>query len=248
MFNCYNGNQTNYYFDALNLIYMPCYSTCKECSEMGNETNHKCTKCNDNYYQREENCYENCTFFYYFDSLNQYFCTKEEKCPQHYKLIEEKRKCIDKCSNDNLYILEYNKKCYVSCPENTHNTSENICEDDISECDIDYLYINKNNNKCLKECSGEDFFNEICGIRLNDNAGKDEMILKIGNDIESGAMDSILENLTHGGGEDLIIEYKDISYQITSSSNQKNNENKNKSAVILSNCENILKGKIKTKV
>ena len=220
-----------------------CYETCKECFKGGNDSNHKCFTCLDNYFSVGDNCYQECKHYHYYDSRNQYQCTSEKNCPGNYsKLIKIKNQCIDNCSKDDNYKFEYDGECYQSCPPDTHNSSENyLCEDDIIDCDIDVLYINKKNNKCLKYCSGENFFNDICSLRLNDNAGKDEMILKIGNDIEAGLMDSLLENLTQGGGDDLVIEYKDISYQITSSSNQKYNENINKSSVILGECEDILR-------
>ena len=51
-----------------------------------------------------KNCYNICDFFYYFDSDNNFRCTKEKKCPENYNfVIKNKNKCIDDCKKDNLY-------------------------------------------------------------------------------------------------------------------------------------------------
>ena len=47
--NCYNKQDDGYYLDSLNNIYKLCYHTCKKCSELGDESNNKCTECYDNY-------------------------------------------------------------------------------------------------------------------------------------------------------------------------------------------------------
>ena len=100
---CKNG----YKLEEYNCI-PDCYSTCKECSELGNETNNKCNECIDNYIfindslSIENNCYEICEYYYYFNELKQYKCTLSNECPSEYnKLISDKKKCIDDCKNDN---------------------------------------------------------------------------------------------------------------------------------------------------
>ena len=71
------------------------------------------------------------------------------------------------------------------------------------------------------------------------------MINNIKKELINGAMDSIIANITKGDKNDLVIKNKDISYQITSSDNQKNNVYNNISSIILGECENILKKKYK---
>ena len=76
--------------------------------------------------------YFNCPKYYYCDSLNHYFCTVHEICPDKYpKLIANKKKCVENCQNDTKYKYEYNNICYESCPNGTNYTSNNIylCED-----------------------------------------------------------------------------------------------------------------------
>ena len=79
------------------------------------------------------NCYENCSYYYYFNELKEYICTDNDTCPvNNNKLIKEKKKCIDKCSKDNIYIYEYNNICYKQCPNGTKE-SFFICYDIIIE-------------------------------------------------------------------------------------------------------------------
>ena len=52
-----------------------------------------------------------------------------KECPDKYKLIREKGKCIDYYSKDNLYIFEYNGVCYSTYPEITITVSTSINSD-----------------------------------------------------------------------------------------------------------------------
>ena len=103
-FNCFNYTPSGYYFDNYSLSYKPCYMTCKKCITIGDAYNHQCTECIDNYYLTETNRYQNYTYYYYFDDLHAYHCTKDKNCPENKsKLIAEKGECIDDCSKDNIY-------------------------------------------------------------------------------------------------------------------------------------------------
>ena len=122
------------------------------------------------------------------------------------KLIFETEECIDDCIKHDQNKFEYNKICYTSCPNGTHNSSEKYkCEKDnnniyttIIEIDLNYnntinklndkdcshetLYINKDKNECINECNGNDFFNKICEKRDNNDKAKDHIITNIEND------------------------------------------------------------------
>ena len=103
--------------------------------------------------------------------------------PQH-KLIIEKNKCIDECHNDDTYKIEYNNICYKTCPNGTHNSSNNnfTCEEEGKEeleliCD---KYYNYNHTACLDNIPE--------GYYLNDSILKtiDKCNIKCGNcNIES---------------------------------------------------------------
>jgi len=234
---CYNTKQETYYLDKSQNIYMPCYSECKNCEELGNENNNKCTECHSNYILINQNCFENCNYYHYFDYSNKYHCTIDDECPKEFnKLIKDKNQCIDDCKKDNEYNLEYNSVCYQNCPEGTiiSSNNKNMCEKD---CPPEYLYINKNTDECLLNCSALDFFNNICGIRNNSNYAKDIMMKTIGIDIEQKALNSLL-----GKDDGDIIKYEfDTLYQITNSNNQNYKKYTNVSNILLGDCENTLK-------
>jgi len=163
-----------YYLDIENNIYKYCYESCAKCSKGGNKSNHNCLECKPNYRfindtDKQNNCYENCDNYYYFDSLDEYHCTTSKSCPStQNKLIKEKNKCIDNCTKDDIYIVEYNDICYETCPNNTYLTIDNsyLCQinpegyyldnDNIyKKCYLLCKYCNKTgdeiNNNCL-EC------------------------------------------------------------------------------------------------
>ena len=64
------------------------------------------------------------------NETNHYFCTLDNSCPENYKLIREKRKCIDECYKDESHKFEYKNICYEDCPNGTIKFLENkICSD-----------------------------------------------------------------------------------------------------------------------
>ena len=96
--NCYKEPK-GYYLDKNNSLYKKCYHTCETCEIKGDKITHNCLSCNSNYsYEiiknNNINCYENCNFYHYFDSDNNYFCTMNSSCPVEYPiLLEDKKEC-----------------------------------------------------------------------------------------------------------------------------------------------------------
>ena len=94
--------KSNCYLDTNDNQLKECFHKCKSCNEGGDETNHNCKECIDNYMLLDEsnnkkNCYVKCNNYYFFDQSNIYNCTSTPSCPQNYnKFIENKRKCIVK--------------------------------------------------------------------------------------------------------------------------------------------------------
>ena len=87
-------------------------------------TNHNCIECKSEYLfeidiNNYKNCYKNCSYYYYFDkNNNKYYCSKSLECPENYnKLILDKRECINKCEEDDIYKFEYNNICYKESKE-----------------------------------------------------------------------------------------------------------------------------------
>ena len=147
--NCYSTIE-NYYLQ--NKIFYPCYSTCKSCDGNGSDIDNNCTECKDGYEFKADsgstrNCYEICSNYYYYDSENKYHCV--DICPENYKLIIEKKKCIENCTKDDTYKFEYNNICYQKCPNRTNITNNNPfkCKFDLI-CQGDYYY-NYENTECL---------------------------------------------------------------------------------------------------
>ena len=120
--------------DSYAEIYKPCFNSCLTCFGEGDEENNNCIECKHNFIllneiNKEKNCFP-CEFNYYIKN-NSYFCTNNLTCPKEYpKLIKNKKKCISKCINDNVYQYEYNNICYDNCPNRTYYSNINkICYD-----------------------------------------------------------------------------------------------------------------------
>ena len=122
LINCYKEVE-GYYIDYINKVFKPCHSLCKKCTELGSDEDNKCSECIDGFILKKDlnnnNCYQKCDNYYYFDISNKYHCTEDKNCPLNYKLIISEKKCIDKCINDNKYKYEYQNICYEKCPSNT---------------------------------------------------------------------------------------------------------------------------------
>ena len=118
---------------------------------MGIDQNNKCTECKDEYpiidSPNDGNCYQTCNNYYYFDEQNNYQCTADNKCPEGYKTIESKKKCIKNCINDYQYKYEYNNHCYEGCPSDTivADTTNKLCE---LKCQNFNKYYNYDKTEC----------------------------------------------------------------------------------------------------
>ena len=119
--------------------------------------NNNCITCKSNFsfYNNLENisnCYHTCEYLYYFDESNNFHCN--ETCPEEYKLIINKTKCIDYCKNDDSFKYEYNNTCYQGCPNNTYLLEDNdfICYD---EAPINYYFDEEKEifKRCYETCN-----------------------------------------------------------------------------------------------
>ena len=237
--NCYKEPE-GFYLDSQNSIYKPCYKSCKTCEKEGTKIENNCLECKPNYKFIEDaknrnNCYEKCDYYYYFDELNEYHCTTNDKCPdKQNKLILEKNKCIDECKNDNIYINEFNNICYKTCPINT-NPNNNICIEEIDET------IEIETQNLILNCSAEALFlTKSCGSEVSNPTNKDQLISNIENDIMNRKIEGLLNNITQTK-QDLVVKEEDTIYQITTTENQNNNQYNNMSTVKLGDCEDRLK-------
>ena len=151
---CVDTIPENFYLDNNAGIYKECYNKCKKCSQEGNEAYNNCDECIDSYiflndfFVIQKNCYIQCNYYYYFNNTNEYTCTRSNQCTLKYnKTIEQKKKCIDECKNDNEYKYEYNNICFNYCPESTKTyEDEKLCLDECYTEQFEY------NNNCYNDC------------------------------------------------------------------------------------------------
>ena len=152
---CYNSDSISngYYLNTATSQYEPCHSNCLKCSGAPTDSNDNCITCIEGFSliinrQDIENCYPYCNNFYYFDEDNDYHCNSN--CPDGYKLINDKRKCIDECSNDNIfnYKYEYKNICYQSCPTDTTNSSSHPYKCELN-CKHFNKYFNEEGTACI---------------------------------------------------------------------------------------------------
>ena len=108
--------------------------------------------------------------YYYFINENiQYTCTESNICPIKYsKLVEDKKKCIDECRNDDEYKYEYNNKCLKECPDGIKIYEEQKkCLESCNDNQFEY------NNICYDDCPNGTYRifqnRNICSIEIPDN-------------------------------------------------------------------------------
>ena len=211
---CFDKIPENYYLDTKSNKYKECFDKCSKCKQSGNDNNNNCDSCINNYTfindsnAIQNNCYESCNYYYYFNNTKNYKCTESDSCPNKYKLIKEKKKCIDDCSNDDIYIFEYNNECFEQYP----TTTTTVISSEISFTEE-------------KESNTLEIYQHYKNL---------------GEYIEKGLMDDIIKNVTLKK-EDYIERYGNLTYQITTSENQKNKTKTNLSTINLKDCETTLR-------
>ena len=89
--------------------------------------------------------------------------------------------------------------------------------------------------------SSENFFKESIDKKNEESLNKDKVIESLREEIISGKLDSLFSEIINKTNQDLIAQFKDISYQITSTGNQKSNVYNNISSIDLGDCEENLK-------
>ena len=228
---CYNETPEGYYLS--DQVYHKCFNTCKNCYGFGNETAHNCTECIINYLLFDNNCYPECDYYYYFSDKT-YYCTGDSACPENYKLISQKKQCIENCLEDGIYNYTYKGLCFERCPSWT-NISINdsyLCEDKY-ECNPNDFFL----GKCKLNNTNNNLHNNINKTEENN---EDEMINIILKEIKNGGMDELISQVVQNEKNDLMIKDDNLIYQITSSENQNKNKYKNVSSIIFGECEDIL--------
>ena len=134
-------------------------------------------------------------------------------------------------------LKSYNNRCYINCPEGPTISNDNICIGEI-KCPEDSWYIITGSNECSNNCSSLDFFKETCKLNNDSSNTKDEMINIIRNDLLNGLINS--EEI-YEENKDLIVQNKNMIFQVTTPEIQNINSYKNISIIQIGVCENILR-------
>ena len=156
-------------------------------------------------------------------------CFTEEK-----KIDIDDKICVENCQ-DEKYEYELNNICYkkTSVNENTEiskysaNTNlDSILNDKYTE-NINFSF--------------ETIFKESKEKSSEESTNIDEIIKSLKEFIISDNSDLVFSNLISGNKQDLIAEYKNVTYQITTTENQKYSNYSNISSINLGDCEDKLK-------
>ena len=158
---------------------------------------------------------------------------------------ENKIVCVESCNNLDNYKYKYNNRCLKSCPGNTITDNINYICQNFSTTIVSTLpksnpilttIIPPKTDEKLKTTETnndiiETYMNEIEIIEIKDERDKIiEQYRKFVSDF------NVSENK-----EDIIKSKDNVTYQMTTTDNQKNNTNKNISTINLGKCEEKLK-------
>ena len=232
--NCYEICDYFYYFD-LNGVYH-----CTDNDECPSITPNKlverkiCIKdCSDEEVYNityKNRCYKPCSIYYY-DLEGIYTCTNEEKCPEKYNLIAEKKMCIDDCKKDDIYIYMHAGIC-LDAPY-------------IPKCNDSSMFIIKETGECIEDCEADDFIRNICGLRNNFPQHQDEVITMLSSSLESGTLSNSAQEMLSANSIDYLIFENSITYHLTTLHNKNilSTSLTNVSSIDLGDCENKLRAK-----
>ena len=180
------------------------------------------------------------------------YCINTEKSPKIYTFLKSKNlenDCDNDCFNGATKIMKQEKKCVDSCDEQIYRIENNICEKkpeplnkDTTKVSSKIIVVKESNkNDENTQFNSENFFKESQQTKNEELSNKDEVINSLKDDIINGKLNTLLSDLINGTKQDLIAEYKDITYQITTSANLNNGSYNNISTINLGKCEEKLK-------
>ena len=164
-------------------------------------------------------------------------CSEKWKIKQK-KVISEKSICIYDCSEDNEYKYEYKNICYKTCPNETYlSKNGKMC---LIKCPADLPF--ELSGECFSSCISREFYIGTCKINNQNVRAKEYIVNSTINGIKNGSINSLLVNVLNGDKKDLIINNNNTEiFQISSTNNQRNNLNDNKTSINIGECEDILK-------
>lgn len=170
--NCVQGNQDGYYFNSTDNNYQKCYSTCKACSEYGDNNENNCDECQDNFYKKDgtDNCYNSPPDHYYKDDGTSTYkpcdsscdtCTGPTTCTLclydngYYPKDGDVSPyvCYTEQTKDSNYYLDSVNKVFKECYEFCATCSQggNVDDNNCSLCKAGYYPIEGITGSCVKD-------------------------------------------------------------------------------------------------
>ena len=200
---------------------------------------------------------------YYFDNVKNLYkeCFKTcKKCSEGGNELNHK---CDECISGFTFLTDSGKEgnCYKICQNYYYfdETNSYLCTEE-KTCPTNFNKLIKEKNKCIDKCENDDTykfeFNNTCyeqcpnGTNHTNNTCYEIYEPEVDEDLNIEKFkknifnDQIIKNILENK-EDYIITKDNITFQITSTENQKINNNKtnNISTINLGKCENILREK-----
>ena len=226
---CYK-DPNGYYFDTRDSLYKECYFTCASCNKKGDDNNHNCLECKEDYpIENNTAGYLNC----YQNSSNLITTIIEELNDESSEIIITETEAKEK-------EIEYSDS-KVDTNNLITTIIENVMEDVIVESsEVVIKKINETQKFVIK-------YDDIDEIKKIINETKIGGIME-----EIEFYDSLLDNIENifinnynvtklDKGEDEIIKTEKITITLTTTENQKDNIDSNVTIIDLGECENLLR-------
>ena len=197
----------NFYFPSPSCdltIQGSCYDSCSDCNFMGNDTDHQCKGCKDNYYfiENTNNCHTGNIPYYYFDTENYIY----KECPSNCLVCTNDSTCIQ-CDEGYTFKSEFtNNPMDIYCIKNSKNyyyidEDNNIIFLESNEkCPIKYPCLNADNKRCY---SSNEMNQTECNMMLLSN----KTIKEIEEYIDENALNLYNEEYSHTRYENSFLIY-----------------------------------------
>ena len=195
--------------------YKKCYDSCLSCSKGGNDEEHNCLKCKNEFpFMLEKNgtynCYEFCHYNNYDENNKTYQCLKEPICTwDKDKLIPDKNQCIDSYSNDDIYKYEFGKICFKECPKEVSESSQNnkyFCD---LKCPSEKPFENIRNQQCIQKCDLTEKFDNKCKSNYINKTQVIDLSKQIIENIKNGSMSDIIAKIKNNNESFVLYEGND---------------------------------------
>ena len=253
--NCYENCQGGFLYDDNFNALNKCKCELNKCLECPNVALSKnlCTKCNTNYYPKENdplnlgeyvNCYYQLEGYYLDEGIY-------KKCYNTCKICNKagnnlSHNCI-KCNDDFIFGIEANNyfNCYPNCKYYYYIDNENnsICTLN-SSCPNDYPLLIEDKMECIKY-DIKDLKKYLLNDEKNETKKTKEEEIKFYDNVleifEKGFTSENYDTSNLDSGEDEIINTDKLIITFTTSQNQRNNINNNMTRINLGECETLLR-------